>query len=82
MSNSTPEQLRFLTIEGLTVCADFDGGVLPSDFGPLLLSGIDRQIDLSQRLANAFIDRRHSSYTDHELRDLMAQTHLSNWLWL
>jgi len=73
MSNSIPEQLRFPTIEGLTVRADFDGGALSSDFGPLLLSGVDRQIGLTQRLANAFTDQRHSSYTDHALRDLMAQ---------
>lgn len=73
MTNSTPEQLRFPTIDGLTVRADFDGGALSSDFGPLLLRGVDRQIGLTAQLASAFKDQRHTSYIDHPLQDLMAQ---------
>jgi hypothetical protein len=55
------------------VRADFDGGALSSDFGALLLRGIDRQIGFTERLAAAMRDRRHPSYTDHALRDLFAQ---------
>lgn len=73
MNYSTPEQLRFPPVEGLTVRADFEGGALSSDFGPLLLRGIDRQIGLTERLAKAFRDRRHPSYIEHTLRDLFAQ---------
>jgi hypothetical protein len=58
---------------GLTVRADFDGGALSSDFGVLLLRGIDRQIGLTERLAAAVRDKRHPSYIDHPLRDLFAQ---------
>jgi hypothetical protein len=46
---------------------------LSSDFGALLLRGIDRQIDLTKRLAAAIHDKRHQSYIDHPLRDLLAQ---------
>ena len=53
--------------------ADFDGGALSSDFGALLLRGIDRQIGLTERLAAAVHDTRHPSYIDHPLRDLFAQ---------
>ena len=53
--------------------ADCDGGALSSDFGALLLRGIDRQIGLTERLAAAMRDRRHPSYTDHSLRELFAQ---------
>jgi hypothetical protein len=73
MSYSTPEQLRFPPIPGYTVRADFDGGALSSDFGALLLRGIDRQIGLTARLAAAVRDKRHPSYIDHPLRDLFAQ---------
>jgi hypothetical protein len=55
------------------VRADFDGGALSSDFGALLLRGIDRQIGLTARLAAAVRDKRHPSYIDHPLRDLFAQ---------
>jgi DDE family transposase len=73
MLYSTPEQLRFPPLPGYTVRADFDGGALSSDFGALLLRGIDRQIGFTERLAAAVRDKRHPSYTDHSLRDLFAQ---------
>jgi hypothetical protein len=73
MLYSTPEHLRFPPIAGSTVRADFDGGALSSDFGALLLRGIDRQIGLTARLAAAGRDKRHPSYIDHPLRDLFAQ---------
>jgi hypothetical protein len=73
MSYSTPQQLRFPAIAGYTLRADFEGGALSSDFGALLLRGIDRQIGLTERLAAAMQDKRHPSYVDHPLRDLLAQ---------
>jgi len=73
MAYSTPEQLCFHPIAGHTVRADFEGGALSSDFGVLLLRGIDRQIGLTARLAAAIHDTRHPSYIDHPLRDLLAQ---------
>ena len=53
MPYSTPEQLRFPPLAGSTVRADCEGGALSSDFGALLLRGIDRQIGLTARLAAA-----------------------------
>ena len=73
MAYSTPEPLCFPPIAGHTVRADFQGGALSSDFGALLLRGIDRQIGLTERLAAAVRDKRHPSYIDHPLRDLLAQ---------
>src|SRR3989441_9098788 len=73
MVYSTPEQLSFYPVAGHTVRADFEGGTLSSDFGVLLLRGIDRQIGLTARLAAAIHDTRHPSYIDHPLRDLLAQ---------
>ena len=73
MPHSNSEQLRFPAVDGLTVRGDFSGGALSSDFGPLLLRGIDRQIGLTERLAAAFNDRRHPSYIQHGIRDLLAQ---------
>jgi Transposase DDE domain group 1 len=73
MAYSTPVQLSFHPVAGPTVRADFEGGALSSDFGALLLRGIDRQIGLTARLAAAIHDTRHPSYIDHPLRDLLAQ---------
>ena len=73
MPYSTPEQLSFPPVAGHTLRADFEGGALSSDFGVLLLRGIDRQMGLTARLAAAIHDKRHPSYIDHPLRDLLAQ---------
>src|ERR1700692_3672207 len=73
MFHSTPKQLCFPPAAGQTIRADFEGGALSSDFGALLLRGIDRQIGLTKRFAAAIHDKRHPSYIDHPLRDLLAQ---------
>ena len=73
MLYSSPKQLCFPPVAGQTLRADFDGGALSSDFGPLLLRGIDRQIGLTERLAAAVHEKRHPSYIDHSLRELFAQ---------
>ena len=73
MTYSTPQQLCFPPVAGHTLRAEFDGGALSSDFGALLLRGIDHHIGLTQRLANALRDKRHLSSIAHSLRDLIAQ---------
>ena len=45
-----------------TVRGDFDGGAVSSDFGVLLLHGVDRQTGLVASLAAAIQDRPHPSY--------------------
>ncbi|MBF0420569.1 MAG: transposase, partial [Magnetococcales bacterium] len=66
-------QCRFPSMPGFTIRGEFDGGDMSSNFGPILLRGIDQQIGLTQRLADAFNDKRHLSYVDHSMRDLFAQ---------
>lgn len=70
---SAPEQLRFPSIPGCTIRGDFEGGGLSSDFGALLVGGIDRQIGLTERLSAAVIDTRHPGYIIHTLHDLLKQ---------
>ena len=72
-SYSTPELLCFPPVAGHTVRADFQGGALSSDFGALLLRGIDHQVGLTTRLAAAVHDKRPPSSIDHSLRALLAQ---------
>ena len=69
----TQAPLRFPPVSGLSVRADFDGGALSSDFGPLILQGVNRQTGLIDRLAAAIHDTRHASYVEHSLPDLLAQ---------
>ena len=71
--NSTPEQLRCASIPAHSVRADFAGGGLSSDLGPVLPRGVDLQIGLTRRLADALPDRRHQSYVSHSYHDLLTQ---------
>jgi len=73
MTKATLKQLRFPTVDGLSIRASFDGGAMSSDFGSLLVAGVDRQIGVTARLADAFTDRRHGSYITHILQDLVKQ---------
>jgi hypothetical protein len=73
MSKSTQETLRFPPVDGLSVRADVDGGAMSSDVGPLILRGVDRQIGLTERLAQAIDDQRHPSDVTPPLRDRIAQ---------
>ena len=73
MSESTPEQLRFPPVAGFSVRGDFDGGGMSSDFGPMILRGVDRQIGLIERLNAAIDDWRHPSYVTHGMREMIAQ---------
>lgn len=73
MPYSSPKPLCFPPVTGYTVRADFEGGALSSDFGPLLLRGVDRQIGLTERLTAAVHEQRHRSSIVHPLRELFAQ---------
>ncbi len=73
MGEFTPEQLRFPPVAGLCVRGDFDGGAWSSDFGPMILRGVDRQIGLTERLSAAIDDWRHPAYVTHTRGELIAQ---------
>ena len=47
MPTSNATQLRFVPSAAFTIRADFAGGGLSSDLGPLLLRGINEQIGLT-----------------------------------
>ena len=71
--DSTPEQLRFASNPGRSIRADFAGGGLSSDLGPLLLKGVARQIGLTARVCAAIDDTRHPGYITHTLHDILKQ---------
>jgi hypothetical protein len=52
------------------VSVGFDGGMLSSDAGVLLLRGIERRLALSERLAACMRDRRDQTRIDHTLEEM------------
>ena len=53
------------------VSVAFDGGMLSSNGGALLLRGVERRLALATRLAGCMRDRRDSSRIDHALVEML-----------
>ncbi len=67
------KQLQFEGFDGRKVVGAFDGGAITSDSGALLLRQTDKAIDLFDRLAGCFVDRRDPDCAVHDVRTLVAQ---------
>jgi hypothetical protein len=63
----------FAPIESRRVEASFDGGMITSDAGGLLLGSADRAIGLVDRFARCFTDHRNRDLIEHEVRTLVGQ---------
>ena len=55
------------------VSAQFDGGMISSDGGAVLLREVGRRINLLPRLADCFEDRRNPIFIEHQVGELLAQ---------
>jgi Transposase DDE domain group 1 len=53
------------------VSAAFDGGMLSSDAGVLLLRGVERRLGVARRLAHCLQDRRDAGRITHGLEDML-----------
>ncbi len=65
--------LSFASVSGKQVEAVFDGGALTSDMGVMLLREVGLQTGILSRIVAALTDRRHPSYVDHTMADLIRQ---------
>src|SRR5262245_32182806 len=63
----------FAPVEGRELVAAFDGGVITSDAGALLLVATDHAIKLTERLAACFHDERRHHLIEHEVVTLVGQ---------
>jgi hypothetical protein len=69
----SPTEMGFGRTGGRRIVANFDGGVVSSDAGALLLGETDKAIQLTDRFAACFGDRRRPLFTVHALNALVAQ---------
>jgi Transposase DDE domain group 1 len=63
----------FGIVEGRPVEAVFDGGLVTSDAGALLLGATDRAIGMIDRFAACFHDARRQDLIEHEVATLVSQ---------
>jgi len=69
----SPTEMAFGRAGGRRMVADFDGGLVSSDAGALLLGETDKAIGLTDRFAACFGDSRSPLFTVHPLKALIAQ---------
>jgi len=69
----TPALFEFPAVEGRRVVASFDGGVITSDGGALLLGQTDRAIRLTERFAACFADMRAAELVEHQVETMVMQ---------
>ena len=67
------ERFDFGVVERWAVEAAFDAGLVTSDAGALLLGATDRAIDLVDRFADCFRDRRRPDLIEHTVATLVRQ---------
>jgi len=63
----------FASVEGRKVMAAFDGGMMTSEAGAMLLGATDGQIRLIERFAGCFTDHRAADLVVHEVQSLVGQ---------
>jgi hypothetical protein len=67
------DSFGFGTVEGRAVVGGFDGGVISSDGGALLLGATDEAIGLVARFATCFRDGRAAELIEHSIETLVRQ---------
>ena len=67
------DRFGFARVEGREVAAAFDGGMMTSDAGALLLGATDRVIGLTRRFATCFRDARNPALIEHDVATLVSQ---------
>jgi hypothetical protein len=63
----------FERVEGRSVVAGFDGGMMTSDAGALLLGATNRAIGLIDRFARCFSDSRSEELVEHTVARMVGQ---------
>lgn len=69
----TAQQFEFEGLGCRRIVAGFDGGRMTSDGGALLLREADRLFNVTQRVADAFVDYRDPGRIEHDVKTLVAQ---------
>jgi hypothetical protein len=72
-TDCNPKQLHFQGLGRRKVVAAFDGGTISSDAGALLLREVEAARGYLERFSRCFVDRRDPRYTEHPIKELVAQ---------
>jgi len=73
MTECTRKPLQFSTLSRKNILADFEGGLLRSDGGALLLREVNRRTGLIDTLAECITDPREPAKIKHDVKTMLAQ---------
>lgn len=73
MAECIPPSFAFQPLGGRDVLAAFDGGLITSDAGALLLREVDAKFGFLDQFAACFTDHRDADCLEHPLVDLLKQ---------
>ena len=73
MTECNRKSLNFSSLSRRKIVSIFDGGLLTSDAGGLLLREVDRQIGLTEELAKCVADDRSQHKVVHDVRTMIRQ---------
>lgn len=73
MTECNSEQMEFQSLGRRTVVGNFNGGMISSDGGGLLLAEVEARTGILARLAEQFIDYRKPDAIEHTVRELIGQ---------
>jgi len=72
-NESSVNQIKLHNIADIPTVIDFDGGMLSSDAGILLLAEVEKEVGIIKAIAEVIPDHRNQSYVDHSVSDLLLQ---------
>lgn len=67
------QQLNLGKLKGKELIANFEGGIITSDAGIVLIAELDKKLKITERFAECFQDHRNLSYIDYSVHQLLAQ---------
>ena len=73
MTNCTINKISFSSLGRKKISGSFTGGSITSDGGLLLLREIDKQMQLTNKMAKLIIDKRDPSYVTHPVIQKLRQ---------
>jgi len=73
MTECSGEPLEFHALGRQAVLGKFDGGMIRSDCGGLLLAEVEARTGILARFAEQFTDHRDPEAIEHSVRELVAQ---------
>ena len=78
MEEDTLLPFEFPSVARKKVSATFDGGMLSSDAGVLLLRNVEKQLGLAHRISACLKDKRDPDFIKHTVEEMLRLRHIAH----